>query len=301
MSIFLPEYEYVDKSAGEIRYLEHGWPTSLCRWHSHEEYELHLIVRTRGKAFVGDYIGDFKPGSLFLTGPNLPHNWVTDSNTHPKPVEVRDMLVQFSEESIQRLTLAFPEFGELAPMWDLAKSGIEFDDFGLAKARRHLKRIRELRGAERIAAFIEFLVRIGQHRQKRQLSVVRAAETVAAKDSVRRARIADVVDHVIGNYDRPLPAGKAASMANMSAAAFARNFKKATGSCYVEFVNRVRVGQACSLLYATDRNVSVICHEVGFHSLANFNRHFLKIKQMPPTVYRQLARSGLATTGDSAA
>ena len=41
----------------------------LCRWHAHEEYELHLIVETRGKAFVGDYIGDFKAGDLFYDGP----------------------------------------------------------------------------------------------------------------------------------------------------------------------------------------------------------------------------------------
>ena len=27
-----PEYEIVDK-AETLRYLEHGWPTTLCRWH----------------------------------------------------------------------------------------------------------------------------------------------------------------------------------------------------------------------------------------------------------------------------
>ena len=81
MSIITPEIEYVDRSIESIRYLEHGWPSDLCRWHSHREFELHLIVATRGKAFVGDYIGEFRPGSLFLTGPYLPHNWVTDEIT----------------------------------------------------------------------------------------------------------------------------------------------------------------------------------------------------------------------------
>ena len=84
MSIITPEFEYVDRSTESIRYLEHGWPTSLCRWHSHEEFELHLIVETHGKAFVGDYIGEFGPGALFLVGPHLPHNWVTDQNESVK-------------------------------------------------------------------------------------------------------------------------------------------------------------------------------------------------------------------------
>jgi hypothetical protein len=43
-----PEFEIVEKLES-IRYLEHGWPTDLCRWHLHEEYELHLILNTSGK------------------------------------------------------------------------------------------------------------------------------------------------------------------------------------------------------------------------------------------------------------
>lgn len=89
MSIIRPEIEFIDRSTRSIRYLEHGWPTDLCRWHSHEEYELHFIAETRGKAFVGDYIGDFSPGALYLTGPNLPHNWVTDE-VWTREVETRD-------------------------------------------------------------------------------------------------------------------------------------------------------------------------------------------------------------------
>ena len=100
MSIIAPEIEMVDRSTRSIRYLEHGWPTEPCRWHAHEEYELHLMTATRGKAFVGDHIGDFKTGDLFMTGPNLPHNWVTD-RAWTKPVETRDMLVQFSHEALK--------------------------------------------------------------------------------------------------------------------------------------------------------------------------------------------------------
>lgn len=33
---------------GYVRYLEHGFPNPLVRWRHHDEYELHLIVRTRG-------------------------------------------------------------------------------------------------------------------------------------------------------------------------------------------------------------------------------------------------------------
>lgn len=171
MSIIEPEIEYVDRTTETIRYLEHGWPTELCRWHSHPEYELHFIVETSGKAFVGDNISEFRPGSLFMTGPHLPHNWITDEVANPRSVAIRDMLVQFSQESIDRLSGAFPEFREMEAMFELAKTGIEFLDFNPTFARGHLERIRSTKGAECIVAFLRFLVRINEHAEKRVLSV----------------------------------------------------------------------------------------------------------------------------------
>ena len=291
MSITQPEFEYVDRATESIRYLEHGWPTELCRWHSHKEYELHLITSTHGKAFVGDYIGNFSPGSLFLTGPNLPHNWITDEHVHPEPVEVRDMLVQFSEESISDLSRAFPEFNEMVPMWELAKSGIEFVGFDGTFARGHFERIRNTRGAERIAAFIRFLVRINEHVEKHALSVTGISQPEGSNQQVR---IGQVVDHITRNYFDQMSLDQAADLAGMSCPAFSRNFKKMTGNNFVEFVNRVRIGQACSMLYVTDEPVSSICFEVGFQNLANFNRQFLKMKEMTPSAYRELARRELS-------
>jgi len=290
MSIVQPEFEYVDRATDSIRYLEHGWPTELCRWHSHKEYELHLVIATSGRAFVGDYIGDFRAGSLFLIGPDVPHNWITDEVANPEAVDLRDMLVQFSQESIDHLTVAFPEFQEMAPLWELARSGIEFVGFDATFARGHLERIRNTRGAEKIAAFLRFLVRINEHAEKRALSVIRVNQP---EGNSKQARIGDVVDFISQNYTEEITLEMAADMAGMSAPAFSRNFQKATGNKFIEFVNRVRIGQACSLLYATDDPVSSICYEVGFQNLANFNRHFLKMKEMPPTAYRDLARSEL--------
>jgi len=127
MSIIKPEIETVDRSSRSIRYLEHGWPSDLCRWHAHDEYELHFIVETRGKAFVGDHIGDFKAGDLFMTGPKLADG--------------------------------FPEFSQVLQLLRLAQSGIFFEGFNPTFARGHMESIRDNRGAERILAFVRFLVR----------------------------------------------------------------------------------------------------------------------------------------------
>ena len=54
------------------------------------------------------------------------------------------------------------------------------------------------------------------------------------------------------------------------------------------------VGQACGMLYASDEQITTICYEVGYQNLANFNRHFLKMKRMMPSAYREMVRNDLA-------
>jgi AraC-like DNA-binding protein len=296
MSIIAPEIEMVDRSTRSIRYLEHGWPTDLCRWHAHEEYELHLIVETRGKAFVGDYIGDFKAGDLFMTGPNLPHNWVTD-HVWTTPVDVRDMLVQFSHESVEKLAHGFPEFSQVLGLLNLAQSGIVFEGFNPTFARGHMEAIRDNKGAERILAFIRFLVRLNEHAEKKVLS---AAKLVQLKGGNKQARIADVVDYVVKNFKEDISVTQASEMAGMTQVTFGRNFQAVTGHGFVEFLNRIRIGQACGMLYASDDQITYISQEAGFKNLANFNRHFLKIKGMTPSEYRETARKDLAPTLEAA-
>ncbi len=296
MSIIRPEIEIVDRTVDSIIYLEHGWPNDLCRWHSHEEYELHLVTATRGKAFVGDYIGDFQPGTLYLTGPNLPHNWITDE-VWKEPVEVRDMLVQFSQSSVDHLTSAFSEFKEVRQLLLMAQSGIEFTGFNPTFARGHFESIRDNKGPERILAFIRFLVRLNEHAEKKTLSVSKISQPEGGS---RHARIGQVVDYIVENFAEEISVERAAEIAAMSPATFSRNFQQVTGNRFVEFVNRVRVGQACGMLYATDEPVSAICYDVGFQNLANFNRHFLKMKEMTPSAYRETARKELIPSQERA-
>lgn len=121
-----PSYELMDDHNGlSIIYREHGFPCPLVRWHFHKEYELHLIVASSGKVFVGDYIGNFNPASLFLTGPNLPHNWISQID-EGEVVAKRDMLVNFTDELLESGNQVFAELKTLTPLLERARYGIEF-------------------------------------------------------------------------------------------------------------------------------------------------------------------------------
>lgn len=289
MSIIQPELEIIPKQDDSLIYLEHGWPDPLCRWHSHMECELHLIVATTGRAFIGDYIGDFTPGGLFLTGPYLPHNWISDE-IWSEPVGLRDMVIQFDQDRLMATMQAFPEFAPIRQILNEAASGLEFLEFDFDDAYQRFADIRDTTGPARIMKFLDFMLAITAHRNRRQVSVI---QLYHENRNARQIRICEVVDHVVENFAEEMSLDAAAGMAGMSATTFSRNFQSVTGNRFVEFVNRVRIGQACSMLYATDEQISSICFGVGFQNLANFNRHFLKMKGTTPSNYRGIARGEL--------
>ena len=292
MSIIRPEIEIVDRSTSSVRYLEHAWPSELCRWHAHEEYELHLIVATHGKAFVGDHIGMFQPGSLFLTGPLLPHNWVTDEAAFA-PVEVRDMLIQFDHDGIETAMSAYSELAELTGMLTLSNSGVEFPGFKIGEAVERFSAIRDSSGLKRVLLSLEFLHRLSRWPNLQPLSAAR----ITNRDDVKHySKIADVIGHVVENYTEDISLTASAEMACMSASSFSRHFHATTGNRFTEFINRVRIGQACVKLYETDERISSICFEVGFRNLSNFNRQFVRIKGITPRAYRDQARKELSRT-----
>jgi hypothetical protein len=179
---------------GFVRCLAHGFPTPLARWHYHDEYELHLITATSGKVFVGDWIGPFGPGQLVLTGPRLPHNWVTMDMPEGGVLE-RDLVIQFSHAPLVRASDTIPELAEVLPLLERAKHGIEF--FGLSEtAQTHWHKVKSTRGLKRFTAFCDFLSDLAASTDYRLLSSVQLQSTDddAALDQIHAvvSRITDL-------------------------------------------------------------------------------------------------------------
>ena len=277
-------------SFGFIRYLEHGFPNALVRWHYHDEYELHLITATSGKAFVGDWLGSFAPGHLVLCGPRLPHNWISLDLPNGSVAE-RDLVIQFRHEPIQNAAEQISELAELMPMLERASHGIEFFEMG-ETAHRHWRHVKASRGALRFAAFCDFLGELARCTDYRLLSNV---QMQGVSDDAQLDQINAIVNRITGDLAQPLSLADMASELGMSASRFSRFFRSTTGNNFTDFVNRIRINRASQLLMESQRKVLDICYEVGFNNVANFNRRFLEIRGMTPSEFRKQADGRFGT------
>ncbi|WP_299879529.1 AraC family transcriptional regulator [uncultured Cocleimonas sp.] len=272
-------------SYGFLRCVEHGAPNPLIRWHQHEEYELHLILETSGKMFVGDYIGIFKPGNLVLTGPRLAHNWIS-TDVPPEGVKRRDLGLQFLDDPFRRCCEYLPELRQVLPLLDRSKNGIEF--FGISDfAEEKIKLIKTSTGLPRFNAFLELFSALSEHKDYQLLSnnQLQGLDNFASMN-----RISKVVDYITENYSTQFTMAEIAKKTGMDSSQFSRYFRKASGNTFTDFVNRLRINKACQLLMETDQYVSTICYHVGYNNVANFNRRFIEIKNMTPSDYRKQSK-----------
>jgi AraC-like DNA-binding protein len=270
------------EETGLVRCLAHGFPSPLVRWHFHDEYELHLITETSGKAFIGDWIGPFQPGHLVLCGPRLPHNWIS-LDVPEGGAAGRDRVIQFRHNPLERAAEEIPELREVMQLLERSRHGIEF--FGLAeRALAHWDAVKGARGLRRFALFCEYLADLAQWTDYRLLSNVQM-QGVEGEAGVDQINV--IVDRITSNLAEPIVMADIATELGMSESRFSRFFKRSTGNSFTDFVNRVRINSACHLLMQTDHYVTDICYQVGFNNVANFNRRFLEIKGMTPTEFRR--------------
>jgi AraC-like DNA-binding protein len=88
------------------------------------------------------------------------------------------------------------------------------------------------------------------------------------------------------HYTENVRLGDVAKAANTSTFYFCKQFKRATGINFTDYLSRVRIEKAKNLLLNPNLRISEVAFEVGFQSLTHFNRVFKKVLGQSPTEYR---------------
>jgi AraC-like DNA-binding protein len=92
-------------------------------------------------------------------------------------------------------------------------------------------------------------------------------------------------------YGRPVSLPDVAAQANLSPYHFLRVYKRAYGETPHEFLTRLRIEKAKTLLARGSHNVTEACFDVRFSSLGSFSNLFAYRVGLPPSEYRRFARS----------
>lgn len=287
-----PDLEVVQIGRGQsFTAWAHGYPYHTVRWHFHPELEIHQVAQTTGHYYIGDFIGEFSPGNLVLTGPNLPHNWISHL-PEGQSVPLRSRVVQFPEDLLLQIADLFPDTGGFSALFNLSRRGVLFSDACSELCAPILAELTHAKGPRRASLFLQVLANLAADSGAQAL----ASDTYLPDPSgFMTDGFNKALSFINANLTEDFSEADLAATAGLTTSAFSRGFRRHTGMGVVEYVNRHRINLACQMLMnEPGKSVTEICFCVGFNNLSNFNRQFLRRKGMPPSRFRALLEDNKA-------
>ena len=253
-------------------------------WHHHKEYELTLTLNSRGQRYIGDHIGQYSDGDLVLLGPNLPHTWHSSSKINAqKPHHA--IVMWFTHEWAENLFTAMPELQVIDDLLKRASRGVLFSAKATRTLRASILSMINQSEAEKTITLMTILQKLNLDGEFESLaSPIYTDQHINPSEHIRIDR---VLEYIHTHYHQEIKIDDLANLAALSHSGFYRMFLRYTRHKPSDYIIRLRIGKACALLIESQKPIGTISDEVGFHSLANFNRQFKRIKSVPPRQFRR--------------
>jgi len=123
--------------------------------------------------------------------------------------------------------------------------------------------------------FFNILLRIVEQLQEQQ------------KDDSAERSILDCVNYINNHYQESLEREALARKVSLSSSYFSVLFKKYVGCSPVQYITKVRLDKAMQLLRGSNKPISVVALEVGYHDPLYFSRVFVREIGMTPRAFRE--------------
>lgn len=267
-----------------MRVQKDSTPHFYDKLHYHPEFQITLIEKGEGIFFGGTGMVKFKPGSIFFIGPNTPHLLKSEkryySNSSPGTSAI---LLFFSQHSFGDAFFELPEMNKLATLLSSSGRVIHLDKTQNEKLADKILSMEEAEDESVIILLLEILQFI--ERTDKEFLNPRGHNYELKEAGF--ARLDKILNFTFTNASENITVEEVAGEANLSRSQFSRYFKERTGKSYINFLNEVRVENACFRLMDERETIEQICYDVGFRNLSIFNRHFKKIKKVTPSEYRK--------------
>ncbi len=275
------EHEIVRVQRDEVPYF-------YDQLHQHPEIQVMLIEAGEGTLVAGDYVGRFQPGEVYIIGGGQPHVFRSDPSYYDHSQVARSTSLYFNERYFGKELWQANELKAVRELAEVSRQGLQFVSEQTAASASLIRQIADSQGLARVAAFFQLLDLLTASRKDLLKLALQPGKLVETEED----RMNRILEFTFRESHRKIYLEEVAQLAHLSVEAFCRYFKLHTRKTYVNFLNEVRVSQACQRLIRSDMPVEQICHRSGFANVSNFNRIFKKITKKSPLAFRRQAWMG---------
>ena len=254
-------------------------------WHYHPEFEIIFVEKSYGIRFMGSHIGNFSDGDLMFISSGLPHVWKNDRNFYQgnKDLFVDVYVIHFRKDAFNEGFFDLPEFTQIRKLFLLGQQGVlvrEGEDH--KRISSLIKQVVSSSGIDRLILFLKTLDAFANTKEYDLLSMIGYENSVDLADA---ERINTVMNFVMTNYSEEVKISKVAKLISLTEASFCRYFKSKTHKTFSQFLNEVRILNACKLLVDSNLTITQICYNTGYNNISHFNRQFKLITGLTAKEY----------------
>lgn len=244
-------------------------------WHYHPEHEIIFVEKSHGIRFMGNHIENFNDGDLMFIGSNLPHVWKNDAAFYQnnKDLFVDVYVIHFREDALKEGFFDLLEFTHIKKLFSLGKQGVR-----IKPGKDHqiisglIKEVVFSSGLDRLMLFFKTLDAIARTADYDLLSSPGYVNSITVADS---ERLDIITNFIMKNYPTDIKIEEMAALANLTKSSFCRFFKSRTRKTYSQFLNEIRILNACKwLANDRDKTITEICYQSGYNNISHFNRQF---------------------------
>ncbi|HZK27760.1 MAG TPA: AraC family transcriptional regulator [Thermoclostridium sp.] len=259
--------------------------------HKHDFIEIAYVILGKGLHVVGDHKFNTKKGDLFIVNYDIPHGFFADPNDGTEPIVYNCVFMpKFLDSSLlgsmyfQDISSSFlfkSIFPEESPKnADLRLKGTEYRDIGDLFHKMYEEYKNMNKGYIEIirAYLIELIVKIFRLMDNNRQSNI---------STQNQQLVFQSVEYLRNNYNTDIRLEDLAVKSFISKNYFSRLFKDVTGINFTDYIQNLRVDEACSLLKNTDMKVIDIAHQVGFRDVKFFYEVFKKLTHKTPGEFRK--------------
>ncbi|MBR3966350.1 MAG: AraC family transcriptional regulator [Clostridia bacterium] len=238
-----------------------------CNAHMHYEIEYFLLLEGETVVYIDSMEYKLNAGDLCVVFPNQIHQFKTLS-------EEKYMLIIFSPDMVPELT---DTFTSRIPRSAVLRAAELTED--CEKLMRRMGEINSSMGEYRrvqmrgmLLTFFGFIL------DKMSLTDVKSVSSHALKT---------VVNYCARNFSRDLSLSILEEDLHISKYYISHLFSMKLKVRFNDYINSLRINDACRQLRQTDKTVTEISECVGFNTLRTFNRAFVRQIGMSPSEYRK--------------
>lgn len=253
--------------------------------HRHTEIQITWVINGEGTLIAGNNMQRFQSGDLFVIGANQPHLFKSDPSYFDETNQqgIHSLNIFFNPTGFISQLLDFPEMRSIKKFVNSSGFGMQASEKDAAKLAEHFLKIRNSTAGFRLAYFIELLQVMANLKKWKYLSTESFEYTISDSEGLR---MNDIYQYTMEHFTENITLEQIAAVVYLTPQSFCRYFKKHTSKTYINFLNEVRINEACKRFMEMDfDSISTIAYQSGFNNVVTFNRVFKSITGKAPREY----------------